>query len=124
MELMEAIRTRRSVRDYLPDPVTDEQLAAVLEAAQLAPTACNNQPFRIIVVKDDELRQKLVPACKGQKFVGQAPVVVFGNLRWIIGYTASTSGRPGTCRFSPLVPGRFSTCPTADHTSSNSSPFE
>jgi len=50
----------------------------VLEAAQLAPTACNNQPFRIVVVRDANLRQKLVPACKGQKFVAEAPVVLVG----------------------------------------------
>ena len=69
MDVMEAIRTRRSVRKYLPDAIPDEQLATVLEAAQLAPTACNNQPFKIIVVKDAKLREQLVPACKGQKFV-------------------------------------------------------
>ncbi|HJN18772.1 MAG TPA: nitroreductase family protein [Armatimonadota bacterium] len=78
MELMDAIRTRRSVRKYAPESVTDEQLATVLEAAQLAPTACNNQPFKLIVVRDAELREKLVPACKGQKFVGQAPIVLVG----------------------------------------------
>ena len=78
MDVMEAIRTRRSIRKYLPDPVSDEDLATVLEAAQLAPTACNNQPFKIIVVKDAGLREKLVPACKGQRFVGEAPVVLVG----------------------------------------------
>lgn len=78
MEVMEAIRTRRSIRKYRPDPISDQSLATVLEAARLAPTACNNQPFRIIVVKDAALRQKLVDACKGQKFVGEAPVVLVG----------------------------------------------
>lgn len=78
MNVMDAIRARRSIRKYLPDPVSEEALATVLEAAQLAPTACNNQPFKIIVVRDAELLQKLVPACKGQKFVGQAPVVLVG----------------------------------------------
>jgi nitroreductase len=78
MEVMEAIRARRSVRKYRPDPVPEAALATVLEAAQLAPTACNNQAFRVLVVKDAELREQLVPACKGQKFVGQAPVVLVG----------------------------------------------
>ena len=78
MDVMEAIRTRRSIRKYLPDPVSDEQLATVLEAGQLAPTACNHQPFRIIVVKDARLREQLVPACKGQEFVAEAPVILVG----------------------------------------------
>jgi len=78
MDVMEAIRTRRSIRKYLPDPVSEEALATVLEAARLAPTACNNQPVRLVVVKDAALREKLIDACKGQKFVGQAPVVLVG----------------------------------------------
>jgi nitroreductase len=78
MDVMEAIRARRSVRKYLPDPVPDDALATVLEAARLAPTACNNQPFRIVVVRDGARRGKLIDACKGQKFVGQAPVVLVG----------------------------------------------
>ncbi|MBM3473121.1 MAG: nitroreductase [Armatimonadetes bacterium] len=78
MDVMEAIRTRRSIRKYLPDPVSEEALATVLEAARLAPTACNNQPVRLVVVKDAGLREKLIDACKGQKFVGQAPVVLVG----------------------------------------------
>ncbi len=78
MDVMQAIRTRRSIRKYLPDPVPAEALATILEAARLAPTACNNQPFRVIVVKGAALREQLVPACKGQKFVGEAPVVLVG----------------------------------------------
>jgi nitroreductase len=78
MDVMEAIRTRRSIRKYLPEPVSAAALATVLEAARLAPTACNNQPIRVIVVKDAGLREKLIGACKGQKFVGEAPVVLVG----------------------------------------------
>ena len=78
MDIMEAIRMRRSVRKYLPDEVPAAALGTVLEAARLAPTACNNQPFRIVLVKDAALREKLVPACKGQRFVAQAPVVLVG----------------------------------------------
>jgi len=78
MDIMEAIRTRRSHRAYLPDEVSEEDLQTVLEAARLAPTACNNQPFRIIVVKDKVLREKLGPACRGQKFIAEAPVVLVG----------------------------------------------
>jgi nitroreductase len=78
MDVMEAIHMRRSIRKYLPDPVPEEALATVLEAARLAPTACNNQALKIVVVKDAALREKLIEACKGQKFVGEAPVVLVG----------------------------------------------
>ena len=78
MDTMDAIRTRRSIRKYLPDAVPEAALATVLEAARLAPTACNNQPLRIVLVKDATLRERLVGPCKGQKFVAQAPVVLVG----------------------------------------------
>lgn len=50
MDVFEAIRTRYSVRGYKPDPVSEEDLAKVLEAARQAPTAANRQPFRVLVV--------------------------------------------------------------------------
>ena len=60
VEVLEAIAARYSVRAYRPDPVEGEKLQKVLEAAQLAPTAANRQPFRVIVVhtaeRQDELR--------------------------------------------------------------------
>jgi len=50
MEFSDLIRQRYSVRAYKPDPVEDDKLEAVLEAARLAPTAANRQPFRILVI--------------------------------------------------------------------------
>jgi nitroreductase len=76
MELFETIRTRRSIREYQNKLVEDEKLMQVLEAARLAPTARNRQEFRLIVVRDKTLRQKLSVAAKGQPFVAQAPVVI------------------------------------------------
>ncbi len=51
MEFSELIKTRRSVRAYKPDPVEKVQLAQILEAARLAPTAANRQPFRVMVIE-------------------------------------------------------------------------
>lgn len=76
MDLMEAIKTRRSVRRYRPDPIPEELLKAVLNAARLAPTANNAQPWRMIVVRDEDTKRRLVAASNGQKFIAQAPVVV------------------------------------------------
>ena len=61
MEFSELIKTRYSVRGYKSDAVEDEKLNAVLEAARVAPTAANRQPFHIIVIhtagRQDELRR-------------------------------------------------------------------
>jgi len=72
---LELAARRYSVRAYRPDPVEDEKLTQVLEAARLAPTAANRQPFRLIVVRtpgrEGELRR-----IYGAKFFVQAPLVI------------------------------------------------
>jgi len=78
MNVFDAITKRRSIRAYKPDPIPEDKLNRVLEAARLAPSAKNRQPWKFIVVKDPTIRQALVPACKGQRFVGEAPVVIVG----------------------------------------------
>ncbi len=78
MELHEAIRNRYSVRSYRDRPVEQEKLERILEAARLAPSGSNRQPWKFVVVRDAETRKKLVPACCDQAFVGQAPVVIAG----------------------------------------------
>ncbi|MFN2289969.1 MAG: nitroreductase family protein [Anaerolineae bacterium] len=61
MEFSELIRNRYSVRAYKPDAVEEEKLERVLEAARLAPTAANRQPFQIIVIhtagREDDLQR-------------------------------------------------------------------
>ncbi len=76
MDLMQAIRARRSIRDYQDRPVEEEKLQAVLQAGGLAPSARNMQDWKFIVVKDAATRQKLARAARDQQFVGQAPVVI------------------------------------------------
>jgi len=76
MELMQAIRARRSIRNYLDSPVEEEKLLAVLEAGRLAPSARNMQDWRFIVVSDPATRQRLAEAARDQQFVAQAPLVI------------------------------------------------
>lgn len=76
MELMQAIRARRSIRSYLDRPVEEEKLLAVLEAGRLAPSARNMQDWRFIVVSDPATRQRLAEAARDQQFVAQAPLVI------------------------------------------------
>ena len=75
-----AIRFRRSVREYDPKPIEDWKLDIIIEAARLAPSSTNSQPWRIIVVKNPELRKQLAMATPGginhHKWMEEAPVVL------------------------------------------------
>ena len=74
--MMEAIKTRRSVRRYKALEIPETLLREVLNAARLAPSADNAQPWKIVVVRDEQLKLKLAAACNGQKFIAQAPMVL------------------------------------------------
>lgn len=84
MDFEDLVRARHSCRAYRGDPVEEGKLAAVLEAARLAPTAANRQPFRLYVVttaeRQDEL-QRLYP----RDWLRQAPLVL------------GIAGDPGRC---------------------------
>ncbi len=78
MELYETIATRRSVRSYLDDHVSDETIDRLLGAAMLAPSAANQQPWNFIVVRDRAKLDKIPsfhPYCKMVNQVGVAIVV-------------------------------------------------
>jgi nitroreductase len=76
MDFYDVIQKRLSVRSYKPDPVPGDALGRILEAGRLAPSAKNYQPWKFIVVTDPAIRQALVPACRGQSSVGEAPLVI------------------------------------------------
>ncbi len=76
MEIYESIRMRTSTREFLQDPVEEEKLLRILDAARLAPSGKNGQPWTFIVVRDPRTRKLLVPACRNQQFLEEAPVVL------------------------------------------------
>ena len=77
MNAFEAIARRRSVRLYRPDAVPEGTLARVLEAARLAPSGHNRQPWRFVVVRDQSRRRALADAAAPHnKFIAEAPVVL------------------------------------------------
>lgn len=76
MDVIKAIKTRKSVRAFLDKPVEDEKLSAVLEAGRLAPSAENRQEWRFVVVSNPEMRRRLAEAAGGQRFVGEAPIII------------------------------------------------
>lgn len=73
-ETIEALLNRVSVRDYADRPVDEATLEAVLKAAFRAPTSSNIQSYSVIIVRDQTVRDKLVPITGNQKWVGNAPV--------------------------------------------------
>jgi len=72
----EAMRQRRSIRKFKPDPVPDECITELLECARLAPSGCNAQPWRFKVVRDPKKRILLAQAAHNQRFIAEAPVVI------------------------------------------------
>ncbi|UCD57734.1 MAG: nitroreductase family protein [Candidatus Hydrogenedentota bacterium] len=85
MDTIEAIRTRRSIRQYKDTPVTDEQLKTVLEAVQWAPSWANSQCWEIVVVEDPATKEKLAgtlsPGNPSSDAVKKAPVVIVACAR-------------------------------------------
>lgn len=76
MDVLTALRTRRSVRCFSPEPVGDDLLWKVLEAGHWAPSAHNKQPWYFIVFRDQEKKQAIADASRWAKFLPEAPVGV------------------------------------------------
>ncbi|MDP6583206.1 MAG: nitroreductase family protein [Anaerolineales bacterium] len=75
MEFLELARKRYSVRAYKSDPVEDDKLQKILEAARLAPTASNRQPFQLVVIHTKGREEELSRVCRVSWF-SQAPIVI------------------------------------------------
>ena len=81
MDFLELAAKRQSVRGYLDKPVEREKIERCLQAARLAPSACNSQPWKFIVIDDEELKNKVASTtCSNlisiNRFSAQAPVLV------------------------------------------------
>jgi nitroreductase len=76
MEFYDVIKTRRSVRSYKPDTIPEEALSKVLDAAKIAPSGSNRQPWKYLLIKNPELRKKIATLSGGQLWIAEAPIVV------------------------------------------------
>ncbi len=76
MDVFEAMSQRRSIRSYKGTEVEGEKLRKVLEAARLAPSAANRQEWKFIVVREADTRARLTALTYGQRWVGEAPVII------------------------------------------------
>jgi nitroreductase len=73
METLDAIRNRRSIRRYKPEPVDDKTLEIVLEAARLAPSWSNTQCWRFIVIRDPAIKSQIAESIQINPNMGKNP---------------------------------------------------
>ena len=74
--MIESIRHRRSIRKFTSAPIDPDKLESVLEAARLAPSGNNKQPWTFIVVQSEQQRQAVMEACHKQTWMMTAPTFI------------------------------------------------
>lgn len=100
MDLMEAIRGRRSIRKYKPDSVSNETITALLEAIRWAPSWANTQCWEVIIVRDKEIRNQIAktlsPNNPATSSINDAPLLlVLCGKKGIAGFR---KGEPATVK--------------------------
>lgn len=76
MDILEAIKGRRSIRAFKSQDVPAEIVEKFIDAARWAPSAGNIQPWEFIIVRKPEIKRRLAKAALGQTFIEDAPVVI------------------------------------------------
>lgn len=74
--IINVIMTRTSVRQYTDEPLTDQEIEILLKAGMAAPSACNMQPWRFVVVTDPQVRQTITSQIKPAGPASKAPAVI------------------------------------------------
>ncbi|MBI2860699.1 MAG: nitroreductase family protein [Chloroflexi bacterium] len=74
--LLELVSTRRSIRKFKTDPIPDEYVDKIIEVARWAPSGANSQPWEFIVIKKQELREKILELIKEQDVLSHKMEVV------------------------------------------------
>ena len=78
MDVLSAIKARRSIRKYEKRPIPKEVMEDLLDSAKLAPSANNLQRFHVVVVTDDRVKERLVKVCGGQEFIADCYAFLVG----------------------------------------------
>lgn len=76
MEVFECIRSRRTVREFKPDPVPETIVRAILQAARWAPSSSNSQPLHFIVIEDRKMLAQLGEVATQGPFIAAAPMAI------------------------------------------------
>ena len=76
MDTLEALFTRRSIRRYTDEPVSEEMIRTLLKAGMYAPSANNRQPWHFVVIRDPALREQIITIHAHAKMLRQAPLAI------------------------------------------------
>lgn len=76
MDILEIIKTRRSIRKFTDEPVPDEIIDKIIEAGTWAPSGMNNQPWKFAIIKDDELKAQISALTHYSKIVLRAHMLI------------------------------------------------
>jgi nitroreductase len=74
--VIEAIRTRRSIRKFDKRPITDDEINLILESARWAPSGMNNQPWKFAIIRDPSLKESLSTLTHYGSVIQEAPVCI------------------------------------------------
>jgi nitroreductase len=80
MSALDVIKTRRSIRNFINEPVSDEDAIEILNAARLAPTGGNRQRWKFIYVKDPQVLRMIKSCCPG--FYGDATAGIVAGIEY------------------------------------------
>lgn len=75
MDFNEVLKTRRSIRKYKPEPIPEKYLLQLIEAAGLAPSALNLQPWRYVIIKERSLIKEIAK-CSPNSFIADSPALI------------------------------------------------
>ncbi len=78
MSVLDVIKRRSSIRKYLSREIPPVVMERLLESIRLAPSACNYQPWRFILVAEDESRKQVAATCGKQMWMAEAPLIIVG----------------------------------------------
>lgn len=67
---LELVKKRRSIRRFKPDPIPDEYVNRIIEAARWAPSGFNSQPWEFVVIKDKKLKNDVIRIIRPPQLVG------------------------------------------------------
>lgn len=76
MSVLDIIKSRKSIRKYKDKDIPEDVFLRVMEAARLAPSGKNLQPWKFIVARDEILKKSLAEASRGQLFIARAPMII------------------------------------------------
>ncbi|MFW6110516.1 MAG: nitroreductase family protein [Thermoproteota archaeon] len=76
MDVLEAIKGRRSIRAFRDQDVSDETVKKLIDAARWAPSSGNVQPWEFVIIREPDIKRRLAKAALSQMFIFRAPVVI------------------------------------------------